>query len=294
MKGIDDFVGISTNVMTGVNIWEAASLTREYGLSCLEIHLGDFEAAVGNPWMLPHAGVWPRNFSAKQRRELKEQLSHIKNLIIHGSPVDLNIAALNPGIREESKRQYREAIGLAADLGARWVTYHPGRPTNSVVPPQYAEDRNVEFILEVLDDAKHAGVKLAYECFEASYLERIPDPDFGILIDTGHAVMMQNRFAPLGRGNTQTVIDWIEFLGNRLIEMHIHNVINWSENPHLGTAHRSFEYGLCLDLEAIVRKLKEKLIMLPLVSEIYEPSAEEAVKTVVRTKERIVKTWQSS
>lgn len=60
MERIEDYVGISTNVMTGIDIWEAAKLTRKYNLTCFEIHLGDFEAAVGDPWMIPHAGVWPR------------------------------------------------------------------------------------------------------------------------------------------------------------------------------------------------------------------------------------------
>ena len=293
MMKIADYVGLSTNCMTGIDIWEAASLTRKYNLSCLEIHLGDFEAAVGNPWMITHAGVWPRTFGKKQRGKLKKELSHIKNLLIHGTPVDLNIAALNPGIREESKRQYREALDLAIDLGAKWVTYHSGEQSLSVVAPQYVEDRNVEYIQEVLEKAKQANIKLAYECFEENYLTRIPEANFGILIDTGHAVMARNRFAPLGRGDTKVILDWIDFLGDRLIEMHIHNVINWAENPRMGTAHRSFEYGLCLDLEKIIQKLKEKDLIIPLISEIYEPSSEEAIATLVRTKEKIIKTWES-
>ncbi len=291
MDKIEDFVGVSTNTMTGVDIWEAARLTKEYGLTCFEIHLGDFEAAVGNPWMIPHAGVWPRTCDQRQRERLRKELSHIKNLVIHGTPVDLNIAALNPGIREESQKQYREGLELAVDLGAKWMTYHPGRPTNSVVPPQYVEDRNVEFIQSVLERAKETGVMLAYENFNANLVERVPDKQFGLLIDIGHSVMMRNKFAPEGRGDTQTVIDWIDLLGDRLIEMHLHDVVNWSENPHLGTAHRSFGYGLCLDLEKITRKLKEKNLIVPLVSEIYEPTAEKAAQTAAATKEIIVKAW---
>lgn len=38
--------------------------------------------------------------------------------MIHGTPVDVNIAALNPGTRAESQRQYLAAIELAIDRGA--------------------------------------------------------------------------------------------------------------------------------------------------------------------------------
>jgi sugar phosphate isomerase/epimerase len=292
MTDIKNFVGVSTNVLTGLDIWETAVLTRDYGLTCLEIHLGDFEAAVGDPWMITHAGVWPRTFNAEDRKRLKEELSHIENLVIHGTPIDLNIAALNPGIREESKRQYREGLELAVDLGAKWMTYHQGRPSNSVVPGCYAEDRNVEFILEILDDAKRENIKLAYESFNVNLIDRIPDKQFGILIDTGHAVMGGNKFAPEGRGDTETILNWIDFLDDRLIEMHIHNVINWSEVPGKGVAHRSFEYGTCLNLERIIRKLKAKNIVVPLISEIYEPTAELAVKTLVDTRNKICEYWE--
>ncbi|MFA5689998.1 MAG: sugar phosphate isomerase/epimerase [Kiritimatiellales bacterium] len=288
MDLMEDFIGVSTNTLTGIDIWDAAELTRKYGLTCMEIHLGDFEAAVGNPWMIPHAGVWPRTFSQDDRKRLREKLGHIKNLTIHGTPLDLNIAAVNPGIREESQKQYREALELAYDLGAKWMTYHQGRPALSVVSPRYVEDRNVEFILSILEQAKEWDIKLAYESFNVNLLERIPDAQFGLLLDVGHAVMAANKFAPEGRGDTQTVLNWIDFCGDRLIEMHMHDVINWAENAALGTAHRAFGYGLCLDLEKIAEKLKEKNRLIPLISEIYEPTAEKAVQTTAEMKERIL------
>ena len=289
---IADYVGISTNVMTGVDIWEAADLTKKYGLTCFEIHHGDFEAAVGDPWMIPHAGVWPRTFSADDRKRLRDRLSHIKNLTVHGSPTDLNISALNPAIREESQRQYREMLELGIDLGAGWVTYHRGHPSLSVVPKSWCYERNCEFVESILPLAREHGVKIALEVFDTDYLERFDDENFGILLDIGHAVAWGNRFAPEGRGDTRTILDWIDHLGDRLIEMHIHNVINWAENPGGGTAHRSFEYGLCIQLEPIVRKLKDKGLLIPMVSEIYEPTAEEAVATVARTRDNIVRYWQ--
>ncbi len=294
MCEINDYVGISTNVMTGIDVWKAAELTRKYDLSCMEIHFGDFDAAVGNPWMIPHAGIWPSNFSTDDRKRLKDELSHLKNLVIHGTPTDLNIAALNPGIREESKKQYREMLELGIDLGAKWITYHQGKPSNTVVPRSYAREKNVEFIESILDEAKNAGVKLAFETFDVELLNKIPDKTFGFLLDIGHAAMGGNKFAPEGRGDTNTILNWIDFLDDRLIEMHIHNVINWAEMPIYGMAHRSFEYGLCLNLEMIIKKLKDKKLMIPLISEIYEPTAEKAVETLAKTRDKICQYWKDN
>ena len=142
------------------------------------------------------AGVWPRTFSDKDRKRLKNELSHIKNLVIHGTPTDLNIAALNPGIREESQRQYQEMLELGIDLGAQWVTYHPGRASNTVVSPSYVRKHNIEFLKSILSKANNVDVKLAYETFDEKLLEEIPDKTFGLLLDIGHAAMYGNKFNP--------------------------------------------------------------------------------------------------
>jgi sugar phosphate isomerase/epimerase len=172
------------------------------------------------------------------------------------------------------------------------MTYHAGHPSNSVVSPAYARDRNVEFINSILQKAESAGVKLAYESFDEKLYTQITNKNFGFLLDTGHAVMQSNKFAPEGRGDTETILNWLDFLGDRLIEMHIHNVINWAEVPIRGIAHRSFEYGLCLNLEMIIKKLKSKKLIVPLISEIYEPTAELAVHTLAKTKEKIIEYYE--
>ena len=105
---------------------------------------------------------------------------------------------------------------------------------------------------------------------------------------------VENRpgVAPALRREPVALLDWIDCLGDRLIEMHIHDAINWAENPRRGTAHRSFTYGLCLELEPIVKRLKERDLIVPLISEMYEPTAEGAVATLAETKERIVRCWE--
>jgi sugar phosphate isomerase/epimerase len=47
-------------------------------------------------------------------------------LTIHSPTVDLNPASLNAGIREETTKQLRETVDLAAAIGASTITTHPG------------------------------------------------------------------------------------------------------------------------------------------------------------------------
>ena len=47
-------------------------------------------------------------------------------ICIHAPNVDLNVASINRGIKEESKRQLFETIDLAAEISATAITLHPG------------------------------------------------------------------------------------------------------------------------------------------------------------------------
>ncbi|MCK4649202.1 sugar phosphate isomerase/epimerase [bacterium] len=261
-------------------------LVHKAGFKAFEIHLGTFEGCFGNPWLIPHAGVWPRTFSKQERKKLKEELQSFDRVIIHGTPTDVNIAALNPGIREESQRQYIEAIELAADTGVKYVTFHPGRQSNSVHNPKEVRKHNINFALRVLPLAEKYNLCIAYESFDLELLKAIKNPRFGLLLDMGHAVMGASR------GDTNTILEWIDKIGKRLIEVHAHNVMNWAEVPERGIAHRSFDYGTCLDLTAISRKLKKVGYLNPIIFEILEPTAERTIEKCLQAKETILKVWE--
>lgn len=51
------------------------------------------------------------------------------------------------------------------------------------------------------------------------------------------------------------------------------------------------QYGLCLQLEPIIRKLRKKGRVIPMVSEICEPTAEQAVATVAKTRQDVMRYW---
>lgn len=112
----------------------------------------------------PH--VWPRDFSRDDRAALRRMLGAVGLEVVAMNPtyLDMNLASPNPGFREESVRQLKEIITLAADLGApRVVTVagkrHPLLPT----PLDRACRWATESIAECLPLAERLHVELTIE-----------------------------------------------------------------------------------------------------------------------------------
>jgi sugar phosphate isomerase/epimerase len=138
--------------------------------------------------MWPRRGAWKSGMSADGLE-----------VYLHSPTIDLNPASVNEGIREETLRQLKETIDMAAGLDAKYVTTHPGvihRP----IPRIW--DMCVEFATQVLgeaaDYAKASGVTLSIEnmpnrrtylCTRPEELDRLRKAcGCGITIDVGHAI----------------------------------------------------------------------------------------------------------
>jgi sugar phosphate isomerase/epimerase len=73
--------------------------------------------------------VWYHRSSIREIIRLKDRFQ--MNLTSHAASWDLNIAALNRGIRRQSIRLVKRSILLAEAIGANNITIHPGRLTLS-------------------------------------------------------------------------------------------------------------------------------------------------------------------
>jgi sugar phosphate isomerase/epimerase len=82
----------------------------------------------------PH--VWPRGMDVAARRALRQHYEKRGLTLTSLNPtfLDLNMVSPNPGIREESLRQFREQFELAADLGAGLVVITVGRKHPLIAP----------------------------------------------------------------------------------------------------------------------------------------------------------------
>ncbi|OWT33183.1 sugar phosphate isomerase [Methanobrevibacter sp. 87.7] len=141
--------------------------------------------------------------------EHEEILNNINNkgieLYIHGPNVDINLASLNKGIREESIKQICETIDLADKLNGKAITVHAGQVgRNDERIRKVVIDYAIESINKCIDYGKdnNKKVKISVENLpnrfnfignSVSELEYIQEnTGSSITIDTGHANTCKN------------------------------------------------------------------------------------------------------
>lgn len=133
MKSIDDM--LSTAVDDGFNIIELLS-----------------------------EGPYIPSYLLENKDLLEPFYSYDLGIYIHAPTVDLNLASLNKGIRNESIRQTKECLDLAELIGAKAITVHPGKVGRKEerirqMGLQFAE----ESIYELVKYTEDKNVKLSVE-----------------------------------------------------------------------------------------------------------------------------------
>lgn len=128
----------------------------------------------------------------------KAQDSYNIRFTVHAPFSDLNIASLNPKIRESSVAQILEAIRICSDLGIRLVTLHPGykSPLGAYFMDKVKE-MHKKSMIEIDKANEEYGVVLALEnlpkmwislCSNAQEMkELIEGTNIKICFDVGHA-----------------------------------------------------------------------------------------------------------
>lgn len=283
-------IGISTFVLHSMNIWEAIDLLEKHGFG-IEIHLNDFDAVIGNPRPLTHVGVWPRTFGDKDRERLRNRLKDFPVVTLHGTPFDLNISANNPGVREESIIQYEEAMDLARDIGCKTITYHGGRFSSQIAPPDVYMERHVEFARRIVKRAEAYGIRTGLENgddnpeFFLDIMAKVKSPHWGHLLDIGHCLGL--------KGDTRTVLKWIDLLGpERIVQIHAHNVIAWTAVQSGRIDHFPFETGTCIEMKPVFRRLKEVGYRGPIIFEILQITAMGVIDACKRARDIICEAYE--
>jgi len=151
---------------------------------------------------LCEAHMHPR-YLLKDKEKLEAFKSYDLDVYIHGTTVDLNLASLNEGVRNESKIQSKECLELASEIGAKAVTTHPGKiGRRDDVLRKVALDFAIESIKELTDYADELGTKISIENMPERFsflgnkveeLEKIrEETNCSITIDLGHANTCSN------------------------------------------------------------------------------------------------------
>ncbi|GAB4307306.1 MAG: sugar phosphate isomerase/epimerase [Methanobacteriaceae archaeon] len=113
---------------------------------------------------------WPRKVMLMDKRELEVFDSYDIEIFLHSPTIDLNPASLNPGIRNETLLQINETIDLAAKIGAKAVTTHPGmihrlEDRIRLLAREYA----IETLLSASEYANERGINFSIENMPGKY-----------------------------------------------------------------------------------------------------------------------------
>ncbi len=140
---------------------------------------------------------------------------------VHAPFADLNIASLNPKMRESSIEQVMEAIKISSRLDIELVTLHPGHksPLGAYFADKLVE-MNKESLIAIDKQAEEYGVILALEnlprmwvslCHDAHQIRELIDgTNMKICFDFGHA-------------NISDTIDGFMDLKDSFANLHLHD-----------------------------------------------------------------------
>ncbi len=158
--------------------------------------------------------------------DIKQELSQIipsydLQLSLHAPFSDVNIGSFNIRIREEALRQVIEAIHVAADLGMKTVTVHPGFLSPISFPdPQKVIEITRDSVRNINSSIQGLPIKVGIENMPDMVVTtcRKPDDlayviegtDIGLCFDVGHA-------------NTTGQIENFYRMKDKFVNVHLHD-----------------------------------------------------------------------
>ena len=164
---------------------------------------------------------------------------------IHAPFLDLNPGALDPSIREVTRKRFQQVFQAAEQLKPRVIVFHPGYDEL-----RYGGNRlewlknSINFWREFVPRARETGTIIAVEnIFEkepstlCALLEAVDEPCFRHCFDVGH----WNMFT------TVTLEEWFATLGRFMVETHIHDN-HGQADEHLPPGEGKIDFKLLFDL----------------------------------------------
>ena len=180
---------IAMSTLRGVSVKDSISFALDCGFGGIEIQ----------------TDYLPEDVS-KQAEVIGYALKKGMDISFHAPCDDINISALNRGIRKESVNQVKYAVDLAENSGARVVTVHPGRLSSM---REKIEDKwpvLLESVWEIAEYAKEKKVCVALENMEFRKKELV------------YTIENLNRFEKIGKNNSYfgVTLDFSHFATNKI------------------------------------------------------------------------------
>jgi sugar phosphate isomerase/epimerase len=227
------------------------SVNKMIGLSCPGFCMTPYNEMLKK--ISPHFELW--EIIAEGMHEMSIIQDEIRNTMdsydirftLHAPFSDLNLASLNPKIRQSSIDQIEEAIRISSNLGIKIITIHPGHksPLGAYFEEKFVKT-NKKSITELDKVQEEYGVVLALEnmpkmwislCHNAQQLEDLTDgTNIKLCFDLGHA-------------NISGTISEILNLKENFVNVHLHDN-NGDRDYHL-----ILEEGN-IDIQGVLKELK--------------------------------------
>lgn len=245
-------VSISSMFLWDLDPWGMAEVIAEAGLK-------EVEFWAETPW------YWEGGRREELAEEVKSAFGELK-MTLHGPVMDLNPSSYNDLVCQATIVESLQAIDLAAFLGAKVVTIHPGKRTAKRPVRERERQKFRKYLDACLGRADESGVLLALEnlepapwsiCAEPEEMARFLDEfSLGMTLDISHAT------PPLSRA-----IAFVEILKDRIQNVHVSSTRNGVRHlpPSDGSVDQVLEalrdagYGGPMTLELDDKKLSKTL-----------------------------------
>jgi len=191
--------------------WDMADVIAEAGLK-------EVEFWAETPW------YWEGERREELAEEIRSAFSGLK-MTLHGPVMDLNPSSYNDLVCQATIAESLRAIDLAAFLGAKVVTIHPGKRTAKRPVRDTERQKFCKYLDACLGRAEERGVLLALENLEPAPWSICAEPEemvrfldeflIGMTLDISHAT------PPLSRA-----IAFVDHLKYRILNVHVSSTKN--------------------------------------------------------------------
>lgn len=182
---------------------------------------------------------WPRNILDSQINfEIFE--SYDIEVYLHSPTIDLNPGSLNPGIREETLKQLKETVDMAAETGSKAVTTHPGlihRLEERV--RNFGIEHSIEILTKANDYAVERGIKFSIENMPNKYAYFCNTAE-----EHEYFIRKCGSYATVDTGHANTSDDVKSFFKIKNIVYYHLNDNNGEKDQHLSLGEGTFDLNL--------------------------------------------------
>jgi sugar phosphate isomerase/epimerase len=234
-------------------------IDMKYGFSTLALFMNSFETMLDKGTqdgfkcmeILCEGPYWPRNILGDKCINFEIFESYDMDIFLHAPTVDLNPASVNPGIREETKKQMKETVDLAIEIEAKAITTHPGIIRREEERLRgMAIEWSIENIIECVDYSDSRGISFSIENMPNRYV---------YLANSAHEHELIVREcgcnATVDMGHANTTSDPSEFLNiNKTIYFHLSDN-DGQKDQHLPLGDGSMDLNLLKNIKVAIIEL---------------------------------------